>query len=216
MLSNHPSWGLRAADVESMTCQRVEEPMSADSPPPLQPVTPKKAWYRRGWVMGLTALSIGFVVGHAAGGGASDSTTAAAAAAAAATPPTVTVTQEATQPAAVAPETVQVTAPASTSVVTVTAPAPKPARIHTAKPAANGFPMPSELGNGLQDAQDALQAASGDPFYYTDSTDALGAHRFQILDDDWQVCTQTPAAGTMINEDSNVSFGVVKLDESCP
>jgi hypothetical protein len=187
--------------------------MSIDSPPPLQPITPKKVWYRRGWVIGLTALLIGFVGGQAAGGGASDSTPAAAGAA---TPPTVTVTAEATQPAAVAPETVQVTAPASTSLVTVTAPAPKPAPTHAAKPAANGFRMPSELGNGLQDAQDAVQAASGDPFYYTDSTDALGAHRFQILDDDWQVCSQTPAAGTMINEDSNVSFGVVKLDESCP
>jgi hypothetical protein len=187
--------------------------MSIDPPPPLQPVTPRKVWYRRGWVIGLTALLIGFVGGQAAGGGASDSTPAAAGAA---TPPTVTVTAEATQPAAVAPETVQVTPPASTSLVTVTAPAPKPAPTHAAKPAADGFPMPSELGNGLQDAQDAVQAASGDPFYYTDSTDALGAHRFQILDDDWQVCSQTPAAGTMINEDSDVSFGVVKLDESCP
>jgi hypothetical protein len=187
--------------------------MTIDSPPPPQQITPKKVWYRRGWVIGLAALSFGFVGGVAAGGGASDSTTAAAGDA---TPPTVTVTAEATQPAAVAPETVQVTAPASTSVVTVTASAPKPAPTHAAKPAANGFPMPSELGNGLQDAQDAVQAASGDPFFYTDSTDALGAHRFQILDDDWQVCTQTPAAGTMINEGANVSFGVVKLDESCP
>jgi hypothetical protein len=187
--------------------------MSTDLPPPLQSTAPKKVWYRRGWVIGLTALLIGFVGGVAAGGGASDSTTAATGSA---TPSTVTVTAEATQPAAVAPETVQVTAPASTSIMTVTAPAPKPAPSHAAKPAANGFSMPSELGNGLQNAQDDVQAASGDPFYYTDSTDALGAHRFQILDDDWQVCTQTPAAGTMIDEGSNVSFGVVKLDESCP
>jgi hypothetical protein len=39
-------------------------------------------------------------------------------------------------------------------------------------------------------AQDDLQRVSGDPVFFSHSHDLLGS-RFQILDADWKVCTQT-------------------------
>jgi cytoskeletal protein RodZ len=76
--------------------------------------------------------------------------------------------------------------------------------------------MPDMTGVGLQSAQDQMQALTGDPMFFTDSTDASGAGRAQVLDSNWQVCSQTPAPGTKITGDSRVSFAAVKLSESCP
>jgi hypothetical protein len=78
------------------------------------------------------------------------------------------------------------------------------------------FVMPNEVGKGLQSSQDDLQAISGEPLYYSDSRDALGAHRFQILDSDWKVCSQNVASGTRVTSKMVVTFSVVKLDETCP
>jgi hypothetical protein len=75
--------------------------------------------------------------------------------------------------------------------------------------------MPNEVSHGLQDAQDDLQRVSGDPVYYSKSHDLLGS-RHQILDRDWQVCTQNIAQGATVSESETVDFGVVKLSESCP
>jgi hypothetical protein len=100
------------------------------------------------------------------------------------------------------------TAPAQT----ITAPAESstaPAQSSTS------FTMPNEVGHGLQDAQDDLQRVSGNPVYYSRSHDLLG-NRHQILDRDWQVCTQNIAEGATVSESDTVDFGVVKLSESCP
>ncbi|WP_322760104.1 hypothetical protein [Frankia sp. Cr2] len=72
--------------------------------------------------------------------------------------------------------------------------------------------LPNLVGKGLQFAQDTAQAAS---FTTLTSHDALGRGRHQILDRDWQVCDQSPAAGTH-PVSTKVDFGVVKLEESCP
>jgi hypothetical protein len=81
--------------------------------------------------------------------------------------------------------------------------------------AGSSFTMPNEVGHGLQDAQDDLQRVSGDPVYYSKSHDLLGS-RHQILDRDWQVCTQNIAEGATVSENDTVDFGVVKLSEGCP
>ncbi|MFE3031564.1 PASTA domain-containing protein [Streptomyces canus] len=73
--------------------------------------------------------------------------------------------------------------------------------------------VPSFVGKGLQSAQDEAQAAG---FYNLDSHDSSGRDRNQILDRDWKVCAQTPAAGTKTSTASKLDFGTVKLDESCP
>jgi PASTA domain len=76
------------------------------------------------------------------------------------------------------------------------------------------FTMPSVVGMDLQDAQDLMQ---DNGVLYSTSHDLLGT-RMQVLDSGWQVCTQTPAAGTQVtgNVEGRIDFGVVKRGESCP
>jgi beta-lactam-binding protein with PASTA domain len=73
--------------------------------------------------------------------------------------------------------------------------------------------VPDFVGKGLQTAQDDAQAAG---FPSLSSHDASGRARLQILDRDWKVCFQAPAAGSTVSSDSRIDFGVVKLDETCP
>ncbi|MFC5034547.1 hypothetical protein [Streptomyces sp. So13.3] len=73
--------------------------------------------------------------------------------------------------------------------------------------------VPNFVGKGLQSAQDAAQAAG---FYNLASHDAAGRDRHQILDLDWQVCSQAPAAGTSAPVDTKLDFGAVKTNETCP
>ncbi|MFB9314409.1 hypothetical protein [Nocardioides plantarum] len=82
--------------------------------------------------------------------------------------------------------------------------------------AADTFSLPDETGKVLQAAQDDVQAVSGNPLFFTASEDATGAARFQVLDSNWQVCSQEPAGGTQVDIDSTITFYVVKLDELCP
>jgi beta-lactam-binding protein with PASTA domain len=72
--------------------------------------------------------------------------------------------------------------------------------------------LPDFIGKGLQSAQDEAQAAG---FYTLDSHDALGRGRMQALDRNWKVCSQTPAPGAHPT-DTEVDFGTVKLEETCP
>jgi hypothetical protein len=73
--------------------------------------------------------------------------------------------------------------------------------------------VPSVVGKGLQTAQDAAQAAG---FYNLTSHDSLGRDRMQLFDRDWQVCFQSPAAGTSTEMTTKLDFGAVKLTERCP
>jgi len=76
-----------------------------------------------------------------------------------------------------------------------------------------GRTVPDFVGKGLQTAQDDAQAAG---FADLSSHDASGRGRLQIFDRDWKVCFQSPAAGTTVSSGSQIDFGVVKLDETCP
>jgi hypothetical protein len=73
--------------------------------------------------------------------------------------------------------------------------------------------VPNLVGKGLQAAQDAAQASG---FYNLASHDALGQTRHQILDRDWKVCSQSPAAGMKAATGTKLDFGAVKLAEACP
>ena len=96
-----------------------------------------------------------------------------------------------------------------------TAPAQSSTSFTAPAQSSTSFTMPNEVGHVLQDAQDDLQRVSGNPAYYSRSHDLLG-DRHQILDRDWQVCTQNIAEGATVSESDTVDFGVVKLSESCP
>ncbi|MBM9505394.1 PASTA domain-containing protein [Actinacidiphila acididurans] len=73
--------------------------------------------------------------------------------------------------------------------------------------------VPKLTGMGLQTAQDAAQAAG---FRDLTSHDSSGRGRHQILDRDWKVCSQTPAAGKAAPADSRIDLGAVKVSETCP
>ncbi len=77
--------------------------------------------------------------------------------------------------------------------------------------------MPDLIGANLQDAQDAIQKLTNEEIFYTGSTDLTGQGRNQIIDNNWQVCTSTPAPGEPITKDTKIDFGVVRIDtETCP
>ncbi|WP_406170310.1 hypothetical protein OIE52_39260 [Streptomyces canus] len=83
----------------------------------------------------------------------------------------------------------------------------------SSKTASETKAVPSFVAKGLQSAQDEAQAAG---FYNLASHDSSGRDRNQILDRDWKVCTQNPAAGTKTSTDTKLDFGTVKLAETCP
>lgn len=76
--------------------------------------------------------------------------------------------------------------------------------------------MPNLVGTVLQDAQDSIQAVTGNPVFITRSHDVSGRDRSQAIDANWKVCDQNVEPGAMFTADSLVDFGVVKLDETCP
>lgn len=84
-----------------------------------------------------------------------------------------------------------------------------------AGPTASGVEktVPDLVGKGLQSAQDAAQAAG---FRHLTSHDATGGLRHQILDRDWKVCFQTPAAGATASTGATVDLAAVKRSENCP
>lgn len=105
------------------------------------------------------------------------------------------------------PKPEAISAPTTAATTPTAAPS-----VSTAPAASKAGPLPNLIGKGLQSAQDTAQAAG---FFVLKSHDALGRGRHQILDRDWKVCTQTPAAGTRpVN--GTVDLGAVKLAESCP
>ncbi|GGW15762.1 hypothetical protein GCM10018980_51740 [Streptomyces capoamus] len=73
--------------------------------------------------------------------------------------------------------------------------------------------VPNFVGMGLQSAQDAAQKQG---FYALKSHDSLGRGRFQAFDRNWKVCSQNYKAGKVVPTDTELDFGSVKLDETCP
>ncbi|MGX1909013.1 PASTA domain-containing protein [Streptomyces phaeochromogenes] len=71
--------------------------------------------------------------------------------------------------------------------------------------------LPDVVGKDLQAAQDEAQAAG---FYALDDQDASGQNRLQVLDRNWTVCKQEPAAGTHPT-DTPVVLYAVKDTETC-
>lgn len=70
--------------------------------------------------------------------------------------------------------------------------------------------MPDFKGKSVKAARASLDAATS-----IDVKDAGGSDRFVFLDSNWQVCSQTPAAGTRLTGQP-VTFKAVKFGESCP
>ena len=74
------------------------------------------------------------------------------------------------------------------------------------------FTMPKVVGMNLQLAQDLLQSKGS---YIMDQEDFKGLNRFQLVDSNWKVCKQNPAAGKKVPVSTVVTLSSVKLTERC-
>jgi hypothetical protein len=79
------------------------------------------------------------------------------------------------------------------------------------------FKMPNFVGMNLQSAQDKVQTLG---IFYSVSHDLEGG-RSQLIDSNWQVCEQSPRAGSLIkgsagDYEGQFDFGTVRVSESCP
>ncbi|WP_329125310.1 hypothetical protein [Streptomyces sp. NBC_01465] len=74
----------------------------------------------------------------------------------------------------------------------------------------SGPPMPDFRGRGLMHVFNSLDYRT-----HVEVRDVSGTHRNVLWPFSWKVCTQSPAAGTKL-DDQSVRIGVVKTDEKCP
>lgn len=79
-----------------------------------------------------------------------------------------------------------------------------------AAPTAVGGKMPDFKGKSVKAARGALDSSTS-----ITVNDASGNSRFVLVESNWQVCSQTPAAGTTL-AGKPVTLNAVKFDESCP
>lgn len=84
-----------------------------------------------------------------------------------------------------------------------------PAKDGTA-PSAAGGTMPNFVGKSVKAARGALDSGTS-----ITVKDASGDSRIILVESNWQVCTQKPAAGAKLNGQP-VEFTAVKFEESCP
>lgn len=96
--------------------------------------------------------------------------------------------------------------------VTVTMPTPT---VVIATDGPRTWTMPNLVGENLQVAQDTIQQLTGFEVPITTSHDATGGGRQQLLDRNWQVCSQSVPPGSPISGSTRVDFGTVRTDERC-
>lgn len=148
------------------------------------------------------------LVGCGDGSSESSAEKAARTDSAALTLPSTTAPPE-TAPTTAAPTTVPTTTAApttapTTTVVPATAPPPAPP-----PPPAPASLMPAVVCMNLQEAQDAIQRTG---VFFSQSFDATGQGRMQLVDSNWVVVSQDPPPGTPITE-GQANLGAVKYGE---
>jgi hypothetical protein len=76
--------------------------------------------------------------------------------------------------------------------------------------------MPDEVGNDVRSAKRDIEALTDGTAVQVTLRDVSGKDRRQIVHQHWQVCAQTPPAGSKFTPETGVTFDVVKTNESCP
>jgi len=76
--------------------------------------------------------------------------------------------------------------------------------------AAAKITVPNVVGKDLQLAQDTMQAAG---LYNLTSHDSTGRARLQVLDRNWLVTDQSPAAGSRVSADQQIDLGARKFTD---
>ncbi|MFI6359193.1 PASTA domain-containing protein [Streptomyces sp. NPDC050743] len=84
-----------------------------------------------------------------------------------------------------------------------------PAHDQAAPSAADGK-MPDFRGKSVKAAREALDSSTS-----ITVNDATGASRWVLIESNWQVCTQEPAAGAKLSGQP-VTLDAVKFGEHCP
>lgn len=168
-------------------------------------VAPQKPWYQRSWAIAVAAVLLVGFIGSMVSNRDDDVETQATASESSAS-------RQSSQ-SQVAPESSLAPPP----VVAPPPPAaPPPTAAPPPAPAPTTWTMPNLVGANLQDAQDTIQVLTGNALFFTTSTDLTGQSRFQVLDANWQVCSQNVPAGSVFDASAAIDFGVVKNEESCP
>jgi len=105
----------------------------------------------------------------------------------------------------------------STATTTTTAPTTTTTGSTTTSTATSGttaaaakITVPNVVGKDLQLAQDTMQAAG---LYNLTSHDSTGQARLQVLDRNWVVTDQTPAAGSRVAADQLIDLGAKKFTD---
>lgn len=118
-------------------------------------------------------------------------------------PPPETVATAAPQADPTQPQDVATSSSAVSPATEVQAAETTPPAPATSAPPPEKKELPNVVGMGLQDAQDAMQAAG---FWFLRDKDDTGQDRFQIFDRNWVVTRQSPEAGKKVSAASFVTL----------
>lgn len=109
------------------------------------------------------------------------------------------------------PEAVTSTVTAeSTTTVTTTEAVDSPAKTAPSASRSDCIKVPDVEGKNHQYAQDTMQAAG---LYMLAEEDATGQGRMLLLDRNWEVVSQSPAAGKCVKEDTTITLRSKKIGE---
>lgn len=211
----HDGTQLRYWDGQQWTDATSAFPSTASAPPPSSAerfgqapaiAASKGAWRRQAGPLPVWAWVIGGVLVLGLIGALTSRRPERVSPVAAPSGTTSTASPAATSPseAASGPTGTSPTAPPSTTASTTAAPVTEPP---VAPPSAV---MPDVICMNLQQAQDLIQTKG---VFFSRSHDATGAGRMQVLDSNWVVVEQSPAAGAVIGE-GDADLGVVKYGET--
>ena len=106
--------------------------------------------------------------------------------------------------------TVTVTATHATPATQTTQPTEPTRTAQTGATAATTVATPNGVGMNYQAAQDAWRAAG---LHVSPAVDATGANRLPIIDSNWVVLSQDPAAGTRVEAGSFIVATVKKYTD---
>ncbi|MEJ7787441.1 MAG: PASTA domain-containing protein [Solirubrobacteraceae bacterium] len=102
------------------------------------------------------------------------------------------------------------------TVTAPAAPAPTPTEATPeepepqSEPVAKKIEVPDVVGENHQDAQDRMQAEG---LYNLREKDATGLDRLLLLDSNWEVVSQKPAAGKRVSENATITLSSKKIGE---
>lgn len=86
----------------------------------------------------------------------------------------------------------------------------QPAETAAPRPTSDEVTVPDAVGLNYQDAQDTWRAAG---LIVLPADDATGANRIPLVDSNWFVVSQTPAAGTVVPSGSDVRATIKKYTD---